>query len=304
MSHQVFIDNDNKYLQWISSNPNGFVINTTRTKRLAYRVLHTASCRHVTKPQPVENHGAYTARDYIKICANRVEDLRAWTRSEGEASGNFSQECASCKPWSSEAYDQATDTKPSQKLAQTSTLVSTQAKPVEIEKVISPTQPTNKDFTGKADFKRSDLDLSLEQIKQLHDKYLELVEFEVKRFGVKPTEVRHLIGRLGEFYCALTVNGTMSHVVNQHGFDVLGPTGRRISVKTTAQKTGFVRISAKTLDQVDDLMVIQFRNDRLDEVYFGEVTTAISHARYYESVNAFELDISKARALADGLIPA
>ena len=100
--------------------------------------------------------------------------------------------------------------------------------------------------------------LSIEQIKLLHEKYLELIKLEVETFGVKPTEVRHLIGRLGEFHCALQVGGSLAHEVNQHGFDVGAPSGRRISVKTTAQTTGFVAIRESTLSKVDDLMVLQY----------------------------------------------
>ncbi|MEZ9330615.1 hypothetical protein AB4525_15005 [Vibrio breoganii] len=252
MNYKLFVDNDDGYIRWVTKNPYGFVVNTTRTKRKAYRVLHTASCRHVTVLQKSQSQGAFTSRDYIKVCAEQVDSLRDWTRSEGEDTGLFSQECASCKPWLSETYTE---------------------------------QVQNQE------------QLSLENIKELHDKYLQLIKFEVEQLGVKPTEARHLIGRLGEFYCALTVDGTISHVVNQHGFDVLSPSGRRISVKTTAQKTGFVRISSKTLNNVDDLMVIQFVDGRLDEVYYGDISTATSAARFYDSVNAYELDISKARAL-------
>ncbi|WP_058361165.1 DUF6998 domain-containing protein [Xanthomonas translucens] len=72
------------------------------------------------------------------------------------------------------------------------------------------------------------------RIQQLYDKYLELVRLETEEFGVKPTELRHLIGRLGEFYCALQASGTLAHFANQHGFDVVCGNGRRISVKTTA----------------------------------------------------------------------
>lgn len=37
--------------------------------------------------------------------------------------------------------------------------------------------------------------ISLEKIQKLYDKYHELVKLETLEFGVKPTEVRHLIGR-------------------------------------------------------------------------------------------------------------
>lgn len=140
--------------------------------------------------------------------------------------------------------------------------------------------------------------ITADRIKQLYDKCLELIRLEIVEFGVKPTEVRHLIGRLGEFYCALQVGGTLAHLANQHGFDVICRNGRRISVKTTAQTTGFVPIGKTTIDKVDDLMIIQYRDGELSIVYYGPVGPAAAAARYYDHVGKYELDISKARRLA------
>jgi hypothetical protein len=139
--------------------------------------------------------------------------------------------------------------------------------------------------------------ITTDQIQQLYDKYLELIRLEIMEFGVKPTEVRHLIGRLGEFYCALKVNGVLAHKANQHGFDVVCSNGNRVSVKTTAQITGFVPISKSTIDKVDDLMIVQYRDGELFTVYYGPVSVATAAARFYESVGNYELDISKARKL-------
>lgn len=140
--------------------------------------------------------------------------------------------------------------------------------------------------------------ISRDQIKILYDKYLDLIDLEIREFGVKPTEVRHLIGRLGEFFCALETNGTLAHTANQHGFDVVSSAGRRISVKTTAQITGFIPISASTLDKADDVMILQFFEGTLNIVYYGEISKATEAARFYENVGKYELDISKARKLA------
>lgn len=135
------------------------------------------------------------------------------------------------------------------------------------------------------------------QIQILFDKYFELVKLEVEEFGIKPTEVRHLIGRLGEFYCALQVEGSLARTANQHGFDVISKAGRKISVKTTAQKTGFVPISSNTIRLGDDLMILQYLDGKISMVYFGPVEVATKEARFYESVKKYELDISKARRL-------
>lgn len=141
--------------------------------------------------------------------------------------------------------------------------------------------------------------ITADQIRQLHKKYLELIQLEIGEFGVKPTEVRHLIGRLGEFHCALQVGGKLAHVTNQHGFDVICRNGRRISVKTTAQTRGFVQIGKASLDKADDLMIIQYRDGVLSTVYYGPIGPAAETARYYDHVGKYELDIAKARRLAD-----
>lgn len=139
---------------------------------------------------------------------------------------------------------------------------------------------------------------TLEQIKELYKKYFELIQLEVDEFGVKPTEVRHLIGRLGEFYCAIKVNGKLAHQPNQHGFDVVSAEGVRISVKTTAQTSGFVSISPNTLDKVDKIMVLQYSLGEIIELYYGELEPAIQVSRIYDYSGKYELDISKAKKLA------
>ncbi|AXF84864.1 hypothetical protein DTO96_100575 [Ephemeroptericola cinctiostellae] len=116
--------------------------------------------------------------------------------------------------------------------------------------------------------------INAKQIRTLYNRYLELIKLEVEMFGVKPTEVRHLIGRLGEFYCALKVDGTLAHSPNQQGFDVVCQNGKRISMKTTAQKTGFIAISSKTINIVDDLMIIQYLDQTLS------ITTAMLKQRW------------------------
>lgn len=140
--------------------------------------------------------------------------------------------------------------------------------------------------------------ISSRQIKILYEKYLELIRLETTKFGVRPTEVRHLIGRLGEFYCALQVKGTLASTPNQPGFDVISKEGRRISVKTTAQKSGFIPISSTTIDKVDELMIIQYWDENLSVIYHGDIKAAVKAARHYKEVGRYNLDISKARQLA------
>ena len=136
--------------------------------------------------------------------------------------------------------------------------------------------------------------LQQQDIQKLFDKYMSLVKFEIEELGCKPTELRHLVGRLGEFYCALETNGSLAHEPNQHGFDVISSSGKAISVKTTAQKKGFVRLNKNTLDKVNELMLIQFKDCKLEIICHCPIGKAIEAVR---RGNHWELDIPKARKI-------
>ena len=56
--------------------------------------------------------------------------------------------------------------------------------------------------------------ISIDKIKELYEQYYALIKLEIEEFGVKATEVRHLIGRIGEFYCALKVGGALASRAN------------------------------------------------------------------------------------------
>ncbi|WP_395599532.1 hypothetical protein AB4P95_19995 [Pseudomonas sp. A1437] len=145
--------------------------------------------------------------------------------------------------------------------------------------------------------------ITADRIQQLFDQYFDLLLLETAEFGVRPTELSHLTGRIGEFYCALQVGGTLAHITNQHGFDVICRNGRRISVKTTAQLTGFVPIGKSTLGKVDDLMIIQYNEGALFTIYYGPIGPAVAAARYYAPDGKYELDITKARRLMAASAP-
>lgn len=78
-------------------------------------------------------------------------------------------------------------------------------------------------------------------------------------WGVPATELRHLCGRIGELYAAVISNGQMANEVNQKGYDVVGSTGDRISVKTTAMmdSAGHVSFNVNTFEHVDRVMVLR-----------------------------------------------
>ncbi|PHQ24037.1 hypothetical protein CLH62_18145 [Marinobacter guineae] len=82
-------------------------------------------------------------------------------------------------------------------------------------------------------------------------------------WGVPPTELRHLCGRIGELYAALITNGQMATEVNQKGYDVVSGDGERISVKTTARvgTGGHVSFNPSSLDLVDRIIILQINTE-------------------------------------------
>lgn len=79
------------------------------------------------------------------------------------------------------------------------------------------------------------------------------------QWGVAPTELRHLCGRIGELYAAVISNGQLANQVNQKGYDVVAASGERISVKTTAMmdSAGHVSFNVNTLEHVDRILVLR-----------------------------------------------
>lgn len=85
------------------------------------------------------------------------------------------------------------------------------------------------------------------------------------QWGVEPTELRHLCGRIGELYAALMTNGQLAQRVNQPGYDVVSSRGERISVKTTAimNGAGHVAFNAKSLELVDRIIILRMNTDEM-----------------------------------------
>ncbi|MED3398664.1 DUF6998 domain-containing protein [Bacillus wiedmannii] len=140
--------------------------------------------------------------------------------------------------------------------------------------------------------------IGISQIKKLYESYFEMLRYEINVLGYKATEVRHLIGRLGEFFCVLHTNGELSKVTNQHGYDVIKD-GRRISVKTTAQDNGFITINQNTFDQFDDLFVVQYTDDDLKLLFYA-AKEEIPSCRTYG--NKYEVDIKSLKRAEKTLI--
>lgn len=86
-----FYNNDLSYLSWTAAHPDGFVLNVRRVADPYYVVLHRANCDKQTQ-------GAFTGRDYQKICATSVNELQLAAKREGQSGGSFSKRCGLCRP--------------------------------------------------------------------------------------------------------------------------------------------------------------------------------------------------------------
>lgn len=78
-------------------------------------------------------------------------------------------------------------------------------------------------------------------------------------WGVPPTELRHLCGRIGELYAAIITNGQMADKVNQKGYDVVSALNERVSVKTTAIVgfNGHISFNHNSLEFVDRVIILR-----------------------------------------------
>jgi hypothetical protein len=84
-------------------------------------------------------------------------------------------------------------------------------------------------------------------------------------WGVPPTELRHLCGRIGELYAALITNGQLAPEVNQAGYDVVSASGERISVKTTAVMglNGHINFNPNSLGEVDRVIILRINTEEM-----------------------------------------
>ncbi len=87
---------DSRYLEWVATHPEGFVLNMRRSRDPNYVVLHRATCWTVSKSG--HSDGAYTQHGYRKAVALTVDELRVVARQEGRSDGTFSKCCAHCYP--------------------------------------------------------------------------------------------------------------------------------------------------------------------------------------------------------------
>lgn len=96
-------DGDGKtYATWVDRHPHGFVVNTPRApdERSENLVLHRSGCMHIAHFSERYPPSCYTEGNNIKVCAETVDELRVWVKTQGRNDGSFSKECGTCHPLS------------------------------------------------------------------------------------------------------------------------------------------------------------------------------------------------------------
>lgn len=73
-----FVDDDEGYLDWLSMHPSGFVVNSERSPRPEYLVLHRATCGQISS----ERRANYTSSEYVKFCSDEMDELEVWAENE------------------------------------------------------------------------------------------------------------------------------------------------------------------------------------------------------------------------------
>jgi hypothetical protein len=86
----IFRDHEAGYLAWHAAHPHGFVLNTARSPRPDYLILHRATCRTISG-RPARG-GPWTG-PYIKICADNPLEIAAWA---GMTVGAAPRRCRVC----------------------------------------------------------------------------------------------------------------------------------------------------------------------------------------------------------------
>jgi hypothetical protein len=91
MPVQTFHDDDLGYKLWLRAHPAGWVVNAMRSPSPAYLKLHRARCTKISRLQAA--YSRWTTGDYIKVCAERRDDLEAWARQTFDAELQGSCHC-------------------------------------------------------------------------------------------------------------------------------------------------------------------------------------------------------------------
>jgi hypothetical protein len=86
-------ENDAGYVAWLSSHPDGFVVNAHSNPIPSYLRLHRASCYTISKG--TFRGRSWTEVGFLKACAQNPSELERWAR---ESVGGELDPCKKCNP--------------------------------------------------------------------------------------------------------------------------------------------------------------------------------------------------------------
>ena len=72
-----FRNDDEGYLAWVDSHPNGFIVNVDLAQNVSnYPMVHSTAHKLLTSSKI----GGFTTGDYEKICSDDLAELEEWSR--------------------------------------------------------------------------------------------------------------------------------------------------------------------------------------------------------------------------------
>jgi hypothetical protein len=89
---EVFTNDDEAYLGWLSAHPLGFVLNADRAPRATYLKLHRATCHTI---RGIPTNGTSWTKDLLKACSDDRVAIERWAQS---AKGASPSACGRCHP--------------------------------------------------------------------------------------------------------------------------------------------------------------------------------------------------------------
>jgi len=130
---------------------------------------------------------------------------------------------------------------------------------------------------------------------------------DVLLHGGTLAEETGIVSKLAELHVAVAIGGTMAATVNQRGYDVLSPTGQRISVKCRTRLNGYFYFNPRTFEEVDRVILVRVAADQAGKVtatiLFDGSSEQARAAAYTKATGMFYIDPlahkRNAAALAD-----
>lgn len=97
MRVEVFNSGDEPFFEWAKWNPEGFILNAAAGSGSRYLKFHRCGCQHISGYTNRYRIGAFTTRDYIKVCCNDPSQLIEWAVHNRPTATAY-ESCKSCKP--------------------------------------------------------------------------------------------------------------------------------------------------------------------------------------------------------------